>query len=60
MSDEVAKWLDACPLPVVARIIENPRDLHYIMASAHAYEPNVLVVIDLHRMQQAQDTAGAN
>jgi len=55
MKTDIEKWLDDCPLPVVGRVIDNNNDLRYLGYSAHLYQTEMLVVIDIRALNKEKD-----
>jgi hypothetical protein len=55
MSPELKEWLEHCPQPVVARVIESELDLRHLMITHSVYEENVLVVIDLKSIANCKE-----
>ena len=47
VSTSIEHWLEQCPQPVVARVIDSELDLRHLLITHSVYEENVLVVIDL-------------
>lgn len=54
-ANELNKWLNACPLPVIARVITEVNDLRHILTSSHIYEDNMLLVVDLKKISKILD-----
>lgn len=44
---ELKKWLEACPLPVIGRVIDDENDIHHVAMTHFVYEENTLIAIPL-------------
>lgn len=44
---KLQKWLKACPLPVISRVIDDENDIHHVAMTHHIYEEGVLIAIPL-------------
>lgn len=47
---ELEKWLEACPLPVISRVMDDKTDIRFLAASHFMYEEDTLVVIPLNTL----------
>ena len=55
MKDKLNEWLGKCPLPVVARVIDEKDSLRHLLSTSHVYQDNMLVVIDLKKVSSLLD-----
>ena len=44
---ELEEWLKACPLPVIARVINDENALRHVAITHFVYEENTLIAIPL-------------
>ena len=44
---ELEEWLKACPLPVIARVVDDENALRHIAITHFVYEDNTLIAIPL-------------
>tara|TARA_Y100000114_G_C11764120_1_gene332282 strand:+ start:5652 stop:5831 length:180 start_codon:yes stop_codon:yes gene_type:complete len=42
---EIREWLESCPSPVIARVVDTTEDVRHIGISSFVYESGTLVVI---------------
>lgn len=42
---EIREWLDSCPSPVIARVVEDIEDIRHIGMTSFVYEEGTLIVI---------------
>ena len=47
---ELKEWLEACPLPVISRVIDDENDIHHVAMTHHIYEEGVLIAIPLNTL----------
>lgn len=44
---ELEEWLEACPLPVIGRVIDNEEVIRHVAMTHFIYEEGVLITIPL-------------
>ena len=44
---ELEEWLKACPLPVIARVIDDKNDLRHVAMTHFLYKENTLIAAPL-------------
>lgn len=44
---ELEEWLEACPLPVIGRVIYDENDIHHVATTHFIYEEGVLIALPL-------------
>ncbi|AMD43442.1 hypothetical protein ZC03_065 [Pseudomonas phage ZC03] len=44
---ELEKWLEACPLPVIGRVLDDKTDIRFLAASHFLYKEDPLIAIPL-------------
>ena len=44
---DLEEWLDACPLPVIGRVIDNEEAIRHVAMTHFVYEENTLIAIPL-------------
>ena len=44
---ELKEWLEACPLPVIGRVIDNKDVIRHIAMTHFVYEEDTLITIPL-------------
>ena len=44
---ELEEWLEACPLPVIGRVIDNETTIRHVAMSHFIYEEDMLIAIPL-------------
>jgi len=44
---ELEEWLEACPLPVIGRVIDNENDIRHVAMTHFVYEEGVLITTPL-------------
>jgi hypothetical protein len=49
---EIDKWLDSCPLPVVARVIPDKSSLRHLASTTSVYPEDMLVVIPIKLLKE--------
>lgn len=42
---KVGAWLEACPFPCIARVVDEYEDILHIASTTFAYTPGCLVVV---------------
>lgn len=47
---ELEEWLKACPLPVIARVMDDKNDLRHVAMTHFLYEENTLIAIPLNTL----------
>ena len=47
---ELKKWLEACPLPVIGRVVDDKNYLRHIAITHFVYEENTLIAIPLNTL----------
>lgn len=49
---EIDKWLDSCPLPVIARVIPDKSSLRHLASTTFVYPEDMLVVIPIKLIKE--------
>lgn len=49
--ESMRKWLDSCPVPVIARVLSEQDDIEFLSSSSFIYEKGMLVVIELQSLK---------
>lgn len=44
---ELGEWLEACPLPVIGRVIDNQTVIRHVAMTHFIYEEGMLIAIPL-------------
>ena len=44
---ELKEWLEACPLPVIGRVMDDENDLRHVAITHFVYEENTLIAMPL-------------
>lgn len=44
---ELKEWLEVCPLPVIARVMDDKNDLRHVAMTHFLYEENTLIAVPL-------------
>lgn len=47
MEKKLEEWLEACPLPVIGRVIDNEDAIRHVAMTHFVYEEDVLIAIPL-------------
>lgn len=45
--EELEKWLETCPLPVIGRVIDDETAIRHVAMTHFIYEEGVLITIPL-------------
>ena len=49
------EWLNSCPLPIVARVLDNKEDILHLASAAHIYEKDMLVTVRVDALSETID-----
>ena len=49
---EIREWLESCPSPVIARVVEDVEDIRHIGITSFIYEGGALVVIPVETLRE--------
>ena len=45
------EWVEACPVPIIARVIDDDVHLHHLAITAFVYESDTLVVTTVETLK---------